>query len=199
MIYLYDDAIAKDLSECISPNDANSVIKITGAEGVTQLLAQLQEDRVKFPCVCLTRNSDISIDDRLTNFTRLHRGVPVTFDTDSHNIYFEKSIPIQLSYDITVLTTNAIDMDEMIKELLFKYSSMYWLSMELPYESSRTIQFGVSMDFSKITRSSGNYEYLSAGSLYQSIIPLEVHGAVLLSYTPQHLLRTHVSNDVNLK
>lgn len=198
MIYCYDDAIAEDLSKCIDPTKANNVIKITGEDAVMQLIAQISEDKIQFPCICLSRPDNIEIDSSRTNFTAMKKGVPVVFESDEHNVYLEKVVPIKLQYSITVLTTNAIDMDEIVRELLFKYYETYFLTMTVPYESKRKVRFGVTIpQGANIQKKSSTGEYLTTGSLYQSIIPLDVEGAVLVSYTPKHILR-EVKHDVTL-
>ena len=82
-------------------------------------------------------------------------------------------------------------MDELVRELLFKYTDMYFLTMRLPYESDRKIRFGVTINSdTNIERSSGLSQYIAGGQIYQSIISLKVDGAVLLSYTPVKLRRS---------
>ena len=94
-----------------------------------------------------------------------------------------------MSYNLTVLTTNTTDMDELVKELLFKYTNMYFVVISLPYECKRQIRFGVTLADDTIERSSSSSEYLTSGQLYQSIIHLKCEGCVLVSYTPAKLQR----------
>ncbi len=134
---------------------------------------------------------DTPIDRERMNFTRAHKGVQSVLDPETNNLYYEKVIPIKLSYSLTILTTNTADMDELIRELLFKYLNMYFLTITLPYECNRKVRFGISIQTeSDIQRSSGNLEYIESGKLYQSIIPLTCEGCVLVSYTPAHLKRS---------
>ena len=200
MLYLYDSAIVEDLKRSFnSYNVDNPVVKVIDPEGIIQLAAQIQNDEITFPIVAVSRDPDTPIDTDRFNYVRAHRGVANVFDTKTNNIYYERMIPIELGYHLTVLTTNTADMDELIKELMFKYLNMYFLTISLPYESKRKMRFGVVCDFEGIERSSSTLEYLESGRLYQSIIPLRCEGAVLLSYTPAHLrrLETEVESAVN--
>lgn len=191
MLWVYDEAIVEDLRSCIDPSGGlNNTVKIMGEDAITGILAQLEDDKIKFPAIFLERQSETPLDNRRYNFTRLHRGVPTTIDTETNTLYFERSAPIQLKYNIHVLTTNIVDMDELIKELLFRYSSMYFITAEVPYESKRKIRFGISINPDMdITKKSGNSQYVESGRLYESIIELECQGAVMLSYTPRHMQR----------
>ena len=202
MIYLYDESIVNDLKKSFNPNAVeNPVVSVVSPENIMDIAAQLQDDKISFPIVALTRNEDTSIDTNLTNFTRMHKGVPAVLDPKTNNLYYEQSIPLKLEYSLTVLATNTADMDELIRELIFKYTRMYFLTIVLPYEGQRKVRFGITVDAdSAIERSSGIVEYLGSGQVYQSIIRLKCEGAVYVKYTPAHLKRTayditpHTSN-----
>lgn len=189
MLYLYDEALSKDLSRCIDSENANSHVKVIGSEGIVPIIAQMQEDKIQFPLICLFRN-DTPIDTRRTNFTAMKVGVSTVVDPETHMIYNEKVMPIILNYDLTILATNVADLDEITRELIFHYNSMYFVTISnLPYESSRSLRFGVRVNADSIKRTSGAVEYIQGGALYQAQMTLECDGAVLLSYTPKHLLR----------
>lgn len=192
MLYLYDDAIIEDLRKSFNPAQVpNPAVSVVNAEQIIDIAAQIQDDKLRFPLVSVYRKSDMQIDSQRQNFTRRHRGVCTVIDHKTNNLYYEKMIPVNFSYEITTLCTNTIDQDELIRELLFKYSDMYFLTIQLPYESDRRMRFGLSIDENAgIERKSGLSEYLESGQLYQSTITLNVEGGVLLEYTPVHLKRT---------
>lgn len=192
MIYLYDNAIVDDLIKSFNPNVVeNPVVKVIAPEHIHSIAAQVQEDKLSFPIIVLTRNENTPIDTDRMNFTRAHKGVASVLDTETNELYYEKAVPIKLSYDLTILTTNTADRDELIKELIFKYTDMYFLTLTLPYYCKRKIRFGITINTeSDIKNSSGVVEYIEEGKLYQSIIPLRCEGCVLVSYTPAKLKRT---------
>jgi len=189
MIYLYDNAIVDDLSKSFNEDLAHPVVRVIGPEQILGVAAQLQEDAISFPLVALDRN-DVQIDETLTNFTKSIKGVPAVFDKVKNNIYNEKSYPISLSYVLSVMTTNQTDMDEILREIIFKYGSMYFLKIKIPYESRRDISFGITLDKGYgIQKQSGISQYTESGQLYQSSIQLNCEGCVLIHYTPVHLKR----------
>ncbi|MCM1226178.1 MAG: hypothetical protein NC320_01975 [Clostridium sp.] len=192
ILYLYDNAVCEDLRNSFNPEHVDDpVVKVAAPEQVIGLAAQIHNDEIKFPIVALTRKEDIQIDNSRMNFTWTHKGIQSVLDPKTNNLYYEKVIPIKLAYSLTVLTTNTADMDELIRELLFKYIDMYFLTIKLPYECERKVRFGISIrSESDIERSSGNLEYIESGKLYQSIIPLDCEGCVYVSYTPAHLKRS---------
>ena len=201
MIYLYDNAIVDDLTRSFNPNAVKSpTVKVISPEQAIGVVAQVQNDELSFPFVVLTRSEDTSIDNDRMNFTRAHKGVASVLDTDTNELYYEKVIPIKLSYSLTVLATNTADRDELVKEILFKYTNMYFLTLTMPYYCKRKIRFGVIIDSnSSIQNSSGNVEYLENGQLYQTLIPLVCEGCVLVSYTPAKLKRTFCDVEVSLR
>lgn len=193
MIYKYDDAICDDLRKSFNPDNVeNPVVTVISSEVVTAIAAQIQNDKITYPIVALIRDpNSVQIDQSRMNFTRSHFGVSAVIDKETNDVYYEKVLPITLKYSLTVLTTNVADQDEIIRELLFKYVNMYFLTIRLPYECDRKIRFGVRITSeTDIDYSSGSPEYLQSGSLYQAIIPLHCDGCVLVSYTPAHLIRT---------
>lgn len=200
MLYKYDNAIVDDLKRSFNPeNVPNPVVSVVSPDQIIGLAAQLQNDSIKLPIIALTRNQE-QIDSSRTNFTAMHRGVATVIDNETNELYHEKVIPITLSYNLTIITSNTADMDEMIRELMFKYINMYFLTIKLPYESNRKIRFGVSLSKdSEIDRTSGVSEYRSEGKLYQSILTLNCEGAVLVSYTPVKLKRLEYEIDPTSK
>lgn len=203
MIYLYDNAICSDLKKSFNPDNApNPVVSVIDPEGAITIAAQMQNDEVNYPLVVLSRDPDPKIDTERYNFTRAKRGVVVGFDKVSNELLSERAIPMSLNYKLTAITTSTIDMDEIMKELLFKYSDMYFLSIELPYEIKRRIRFGVRMvPDTSVSTTSATFDYLSAGTLYESSIQLECLGCVWVSYNTTKLRRmtTEITTSEDLK
>lgn len=203
MIYLYDNAICSDLKKSFNPdNTPNPVVSVIDPEGAITIAAQMQNDEVKYPLVVLSRDPDPKIDTERYNFTRAKRGVVVGFDKVSNELLSERAIPMSLNYKLTAITTSTVDMDEIMKELLFKYSDMYFLSIELPYEIKRRIRFGVRMvPDTSVSTTSATFDYLSAGTLYESSIQLECLGCVWVSYNTSKLRRmtTEITTSEDLK
>lgn len=163
------------------------MIRVVPPEEIIQLVAQIKEDQVKFPIIAVTRNEDTPIDMDRMNFTWAHRGVATVFNNETNELYYEKILPVIVTGALTILDTNTQNVEELIRELMFKYLLQYFITLQLPYESKRKIRFGMVLDPAGIKRSSGDAEYLSSGKLHQSIIPFRLEGAVLVSYTPQKL------------
>ena len=201
MIYLYDNAICKDLEQSFNRgNVGDPVVRVVDPEHIIGLAAQIKNDDITFPIVALNRQNSTPIDSTRYNFTRAQFGVPAVIDTETNMLYSERAVPIELKYEMTILTTNTADMDEMIKELIFKYTGQYFMTIELPYESKRKIRFAVEIPGgSTIEKSSASSEYSQSGTLYQSIIQLECKGCMLISYSARHLNRYVLDNEVGIK
>lgn len=190
MLYLYDKAIVKDLNESFNEDIAHPVIKVIEPDGVLGLAAQIQNDEIQFPVIALSRAENYDVDTNLINFTRATMGVPCGFDNETNNIYSEHAIPITLTYALTILTTNQADMDELVREILFKYRRQYFLTITVPYESKRKIRFAIIKDpNADIQADSRQLGYIQEGKLYQTVIPLSTIGCNLIHYTKQHLRR----------
>lgn len=193
MIYLYDDALVADLERSLNmPDNSAPVVRVIDPEHITGLAAQIQNDEISLPLITLERK-DYFVDTDRTNFTMQHAGTATIIDNNTNMIYNEKVMPVNLQYTLTALTANQADMDEIVKELIFKYTNMYYLTIKIPYEMSdldRKLRFGVRIERpDAIEKRSGASQYIESGMLYQATIPLICDGAVLLSYTPHHLPR----------
>lgn len=195
MLYLYDEAIVKDLERSFDLS-SGVVVKAVAQEDIISVAAQIKNDEIPLPMIAIVRGQTSDVNTDLTNFTRMHKGVATVFDSKSNDIYYEKAIPINLNYTLAILASNTADMDELCRELIFKYTSMYFLAIDTPYESKRRIRFGIRIDLSDtIDRISSQGEYMRNGQLYQTNIPLVCDGAVLLTYTPAHLKRINYETE----
>ena len=194
MIYLYDRAVVDNLKASLT-DELNKNVFLTDADNYPGIVAQIQEDTITYPLILLHRNDDTPVITELMNFTRYKFGVPCVFDNDKNNIYYERALPVDVGYTLRILSHNVADTDELARELFYKYISMYYLTIQLPYESDRKIRFGVQVDMDYgIKRESGSFDYISSGALYQSTMLLKTEGCVSLTYTPRHLTRTVVDN-----
>ena len=81
MVYLYDNAICNDLRRSLG----SSTVSVVGPDKIMEIAAQLQEDKIHFPLVCLYRKRDMPIDTSRTNFSRMHFGVQAVIDLSSIN------------------------------------------------------------------------------------------------------------------
>lgn len=191
MLYLYDKAICDDLRRSFNPeNVPDPTVRVVDPEGIIDIAAQLQEDRIKFPILSVYRNPEIPVDTDRANFTRMHKGMMTRFDNANNILYAEKIIPIKLSYQLTALATNTADTDEILRELMFKYLQMYFLVIRLPYEDDRKVRFGIRIDFESVQRKTSTVDYIKSGKLYEVALPLIVEGAVMVDYTPVKLRRS---------
>lgn len=201
MLWCYDEALCKDLDEAFDRSHVKSpcVKVIEDPEKGIDLAAQYQNDEINFPLVALTRHPDTGIDSSRYNFTMAQKGVAAVIDKETNNIYKEKVIPVDLQYDVTVLTTNIIDRDELVKELIFRYTNRYFIAFNLPYEDKRKIRFGVNVNQEGISSKSGSADYIEGGKLYQTIVPITCIGAVMMSYVPYHLHRYKTEVEATVK
>lgn len=189
MLYIFDQAVIDDLKKSLTA-EMNQNVVLTDAENYPGILAQIQNDTITYPLILLHRDDDTPIIKEQMNFTRYKFGVPCVFDNDRNNIYYERALPVDVQYTLRILSTNVADTDELSRELFYKYLSMYFLTVQLPYESDRKIRFGISVDVDYgIKKESGSFDYIKSGALYQSTIHLKTQGCVSLTYTPRHLTR----------
>ena len=198
MLWVYDEAIVNDIKDSFDKDEyGDSVVSVVSPDNVFSIAAQVQDDKIHYPLIALTRSDDIPFDADLMNFTRLHKGVATVFDGKTNNIYYEKIVPIKLQYTMVCIGTNTADVDELIRELFFKYTEQYFVTIQIPYESKRKIRCGLRIDPSEsISWDSTTSNYLQEGRLHSASITLHVDGAVMAHYTPVHLKRLQFETDI---
>lgn len=200
MLYLYDSALVDELKASLT-DEVNKNVVLTDAENYQGILAQIQDDTITYPLILLHRDDDTPIKTNQMNFTRYKFGVPCVFDNKTNTVYYERALPVDVNYTLRILSTNVADTDELSRELFYKYLSMYYLTIRVPYESDRKIRFGVQVDMEYgIKKESGSFDYISTGALYQSTIHLKTEGCVSLTYTGRHLQHTVLdTNNVGIE
>lgn len=198
MLYLYDNAVVDDLKKSFNPDNVpNPIVKVISPDEIMGVAAQIQNDEISLPIVAVSRSNEIKYDMSRYNFTQAKIGVPAEYDSKENIIYYEKAMPIFLEYSITVLTSNQVDLDELVKELLFKYSNQYFLIIRTPYEAKRAIRFGIQLlPDSGVEYESTSKDYWEKGTLYQAIIQMKCDGCVLLSYTPRKVTQLCIDRDI---
>ena len=197
MIWVYDNAIVEDLDKSFNTANAEPSVYVVPPESVLDIAAQVQDDKIKFPVIAVNRADDVPIDDSRYNYALLHEGVATVFDHEKNELYYEKVLPVKLDYSLICMATNTADIDEIIRELIFKYTSQYFLTIQVPYESKRKIRFGVRIDpTDSIQRQTNTSNYLQEGKLHSAILTLHVDGAVLITYTPAKLRRNTYEVDI---
>lgn len=188
MLWLYDESIADDLRKSFNISVIHPYVKVIDPDVNLSIAAQIQNDNISFPIICVVRDDNYQVDTDLTNFTAMHKGVATVIDNKTNNIYYEKSMPIKLGYSLNIIGTNTVDVDELVKEILFKYSDMYFLTIRLPYEGARKLRFGIEFDRQgSIERRSGVAEMINEGTLYETVLPFQTRGVRMITYTPKHL------------
>lgn len=196
MLYLYDEAIVQNIKDSLTEN-LNQNVFLTTPENYPGILAQIQDDTITYPLILLHREPDTPIIKEQMNFTRYRFGVPCVFDNKTNNVYYERALPIQLTYSLRILSTNVADTDELARELFYKYISMYFLNIRAPYESKRQIRFAIDIDADYgIKKESNSADYTQTGALYQASMMLNTKGCVYLTYTPRHVQRPVISSDI---
>lgn len=198
MLYLYDEAIHNNLNFILSDASGASSVGIFSGDSVESVAAMISNDEISFPIICIVRDPGSgSLDSSRTNFSWMHRGVATVIDRETNELYYERRIPVKLSYTLCVYAANQADIDEIIRELIFHYINMYFLYIKLPYEDSKDIAFGVRIpNDMELDSKSGSSQYYESGIVYETDIKLEIDGAFLVNYTPVKLKRIDIYTDV---
>ena len=75
MLWLYDESIADDLGRSFNTSVIRPFVKVVDPDVNLSIAAQLQDDNISFPLICVIRDQNYQIDTNLTNFTSIQKGV----------------------------------------------------------------------------------------------------------------------------
>lgn len=131
---LYDQAIVNDFRRIFH----NGNIFISDTEETFDLLAKVDRDDIKFPIISLTRTGWSLTDNRPHSLKFEGSVVDIREATDDPDEDYKivrriQAIPIIINYNIDVWTESRRQNDDIMRELIFYYSTSPTLSVKVPY------------------------------------------------------------------
>lgn len=171
-VYIYDDAIVKDLRKITGDNR----VTITVAENVYRVMAMLRNDEIKLPLVTLTRTSWSITNERPHSLK--HTGLAVNYDELERFYTSMYVIPIRINYLMDIWTVDQRDNDNLLRELIFYYSVNPTLKVTVPYGLNLSHNFNILYD-NEIENNSDINQHIDTGEIRRQTISLYVDDAYL--------------------
>lgn len=177
-VYKYDESIINNLRKII--NDDR--IYIVPTDNVFSLIARLSSDEIKLPLISLTRIG-WSLSDNKSHVLKFD-GAKAEFeysDADKEEIESIKSlqsIPISINYQMDIWTKDRIDNDNLLRELIFYYSTHPTLLVDIEYDLNIKHRFNIFFD-GDIIDNSDIVEHKNRGEYYRQTIGLYTDDAYL--------------------
>lgn len=131
-MYLYENAIVKDLDNIFKNSKVKTVIADSLEEGLRRSAAE-NEDKISLPFIVLSGGDWELLD---TNFYGLMHGTEFKKTSTSDEQEVNKNItvlPIRPSYTMYIAASSSRECDMLTREVLFHYSKHPTLTVKVPY------------------------------------------------------------------
>lgn len=185
MVYLYDDAIVKDFRDKIK----DERIAITPFDNINNYLGKSEGDRIQLPVISVDRRGWSLSDSRphTMKFTGELHSI-----NDDETVTNVQEIPIRINYVIDVWTRRRLENDNIMRELIFYYSTHPTLKINIPYGLDSDKVFNIMFD-SEVEDNSDIPNHINIGEFVRQSISFYVDDAYL--WKASNFNKTYIDTD----
>lgn len=175
----YDDILAVKLQRWL-PDNSN--LRVLGPAETKRLFETTADDRkdapLQLPMIALSRHKDIELLSTVKS-PKSYDGLKVIADEEG-TLQFNV-IPIKLLYDLTIYTKTEEEVDEYVRNFLFKLINNPVIKVKLPYNDTEIEHIANIRVLSNISDTSDISERIFVGQFHCWTIQLEIQDAFLFS------------------
>lgn len=180
-INYYDEAITQKIKGWLADSSKLRVLSPDESNRVIQLNAEDSKDEpLKLPFIAISRNKDIEIESTIKqnkSFDGLIIGKDVATATTIHlNV-----IPIKTTYQLDIYTKKRIEVDEYVRQYLFKLINNPQIIIEIPYNNYIVRHTANLRVLNTVSDTSDIPTHLFSGQFYKWTIQLELQDGFLFS------------------
>ena len=175
----YDDILVAKLMKWIPTTSTLRVLSPSESKRLFELTAEDRKDQpFKLPLISIVRHKDIEL---LSNVKspKSYDGLKL-LSTPEATLQFNV-IPIKLLYDLTIYTKTEDEVDEYVRNFLFKLINNPVIKVQIPYNDAQIEHIANIRVLSSISDTSDISERIFAGQFHCWTIQLEIQDAFLFS------------------
>ena len=187
-VYLYDEALVDGIKSVTGDNR----IRIVPPENTTSFLAQIDKDNVNYPAILL-RRGPIQIVEPMRNQYSMLKGETVRYNSEENTATKVKTLPIRIEWDVDVYAADRKTCDEIVRELVWFFTTYPRFSVKIPYGLDITQNFDISLD-PNIEDNTDLLGFASTGELFRETLSIYTENAHY--YTAQRQYLTKVKPEV---
>lgn len=188
-VYLYDESLTESLKKITG----DSRIHVINPDQAFDFLAQFDQDRVELPAVVLSRRNVSLLDYR--NQVVALKGQTAKVK-DNNLIVKAKLIPMRIEWNIDVFTVDRYSCDEIIRELVFYFTSKPRFEVKVPYQLDIVQNFDVILS-PEITDNTDLVEFPSRGEFFRETLSIWTENAHMFSSQLQYPVYSTSDVDIN--
>lgn len=180
-ISYYDEAITQKIKNWLADSSKLRVLSPDDTNRLIQLSADDTKDKpLKLPIIAISRNKDIELESAIKQ-NKSFDGFILNKDSQTATTVHMNVIPIKTTYQLDIYTKKRIEVDEYVRQYLFKLINNPQIVVEIPYNGC-TIRHTANLRvLNTISDTSDIPTHIFAGQFYKWTIQLELQDGYLFS------------------
>ena len=168
----------------LGPSESKKLFELTADDG--------KDQPFKLPIISLSRNRDIELLSTVKQ-PKSYEGLKLLSNTEK-TLHFNV-IPIKLLYDLTIYTKTEEEVDEYVRNFLFKLINNPVIKVRIPYNDTQLEHIANIRVLSNISDTSDISERIFSGQFHCWTIQLEIQDAFLFSLPYRRNWQLYISED----
>lgn len=180
-INYYDEAITQKIKGWLADSSQLRVLSPDEYTRLIQLNAEDNNDQpLKLPVLAISRNKDIEIESTIKQ-NKSFDGLVISKDNTTATTVHLNVIPIKTTYQIDIYTKKRIEVDEYVRQYLFKLINNPQIIIEIPYNNYIVKHTANLRVLNTVSDTSEISTHLFPGQFYKWTIQLELQDGFLFS------------------
>lgn len=167
--YLYDQALVEQLRQVVG----DERIHIISPDKAIDFLAQFSGDKTQLPAIVLSRGP-ISLLDYRNQVVSLKGQTAKR--TDQNLITKARLLPMRMEWNIDVITVGRYECDEIVRELVFYFTTSPRFEVKVPYQLDIVQNFDVLLS-SDIADNTDLLEFSNSGEKFRETLTIYTENA----------------------
>ena len=196
-ISYYDDAITQKIKSWLADTSKLRVLSPDESTRLIQLNAEDSNDApLQLPIIAISRNKDIEIESTIKQ-NKSFDGLIIGKDATNATTVHMNVIPIKTTYQLDIYTKKRIEVDEYIRQYLFKLINNPQIIIEIPYNNYIVKHTANLRVLNTVSDTSDIPTHVFSGQFYRWTIQLELQDGFLFSI-PQKQNWRFIGCDITL-
>lgn len=171
-VYKYDNAIVNKLRELTN----DSRIYVTPPDNVIRTIGQIDSDKIELPLISVARTGYSILDSR--SHPMKFEGSSAGYNEDLQRFVRFQMIPIRINYLMDVWTKHREENDNIIRELVFYFSTHPTIKVPIGYGLNFDHNFNLILD-SQVEDNSDIVEHKNRGEYFRQTLSMYTDDAYL--------------------
>lgn len=180
-ISFYDEALTQKIKGWLADSSKLRVLSPEETNRLIQLNAEDTEDKpLKLPLIAISRNKDIEIESAIKQ-NKSFDGLIIGADEDTATTLHLNVIPIKTTYQLDIYTKKRIEVEEYVRQYLFKLINNPQVIIDIPYNNYVVRHNANFRVLGTVSDTSDISTHVFPGQFYKWTIQLELHDGFLFS------------------